>query len=350
MPFAGGQSTIEPMEIDWRSAILGFAGALLVLAGLVWVVGAGNVWTAIIALRLRDVALIGALSLTWLASWGLVLKTVLDAVEVDAGAAESVLLFSGATFANNVTPFGQAGGEPISAYLISRSTGTPYERGLAAIASVDALNFVPSIGVALAGLAYYVTVVTVGDELLFVLGVVVGLAVAVPLVVYLGWRGRRRVRETVVRTLGPVLNVVGRLLPGVSTPGPGTVRRRVDSFFGSLGLVADSRRDLAVALGFSLLGWSLMAAMLWLSLAVLGQQVPVAAVFVAVPVATIASVTPLPGGLGGVETALVLLIVPATSVPPAVASAAALVYRGATYWLPTLVGGVALAWLEARPG
>jgi uncharacterized membrane protein YbhN (UPF0104 family) len=52
--------------------------------------------------------------------------------------------------------------------------------------------------------------------------------------------------------------------------------------------------------------------------------------------------------LGGVEFALVLLLVPITGVPAAAATTAALVYRGATYWLPTAVGGLSTAWLQGR--
>jgi uncharacterized membrane protein YbhN (UPF0104 family) len=57
-----------------------------------------------------------------------------------------------------------------------------------------------------------------------------------------------------------------------------------------------------------------------------------------VPVGAIASVTPLPGGLGGIEAVLIALLVPLAGVSGATAAAAVVIHRGAIYWLPTLVG------------
>ncbi|WP_020222258.1 lysylphosphatidylglycerol synthase transmembrane domain-containing protein, partial [Halarchaeum acidiphilum] len=225
-----------------------------------------------------------------------------------------------------------------------------YETGLAAIASVDTLNFVPSIVLALVGLTYYVARFAAGDSVDLVLGVVVALAVAVPVVVVLAWHYRDGAERRLVGLVHPVWAALGRHLPGISVPRREAVRRRVDGFVRSIERVATSRRDLAVAVGWSTLGWLCLCVALYLSLWALTPATDVNAVivFVAVPVATIASVTPLPGGAGGVEAALVLLLVPTTGVTAATATSAALVFRAAVYWAPTVVGGGAAAWLEAR--
>nr|WP_267491385.1 lysylphosphatidylglycerol synthase domain-containing protein [Halapricum desulfuricans] len=48
---------------------------------------------------------------------------------------------------------------------------------------------------------------------------------------------------------------------------------------------------------------------------------------------------PLPGGLGGVETAFILRVVSTTGIATTTATAAVVIYRGVTYWLRMLVGG-----------
>jgi uncharacterized membrane protein YbhN (UPF0104 family) len=68
---------------------------------------------------------------------------------------------------------------------------------------------------------------------------------------------------------------------------------------------------------------------------------------VVIPVAAIAGITPLPGGLGGVEAVLVALLVPTTGVTVAAATAGVVIHRTATYWLPLLVGGGAAAAIGA---
>jgi uncharacterized protein (TIRG00374 family) len=77
---------------------------------------------------------------------------------------------------------------------------------------------------------------------------------------------------------------------------------------------------------------------LWLSLTALGANVPFPVALVAVPVGAIAGVTPLPGGLGGVETVLIALLA-ALSVPASAAAGAVVVHRVGTYLLPTVLGG-----------
>ena len=335
--------------MDLRAAGLGFLGAAVVLALLVWVVGPSEVFAALGELTAPYAVAIVAAAAGWLVSWALALRTVLHVLEVRVSAWRAILLYLSAAFANNVTPFGQAGGEPFSALLISRATSSEYERALAAVASVDTINFFPSIALAFLGLGYYGAVLAVGDRVLLVFGIVTTLAVGVPTAGFLVWRNRDRVEAAVVRLVAPVARVAGRWLPRVSPPSASTIRERVAAFFHSLETVAGSRRDLAIALSFSLLGWLSMAATLWLSLAAVGPQVPVAAVMVVVPVGAVASVTPLPGGAGGVEFAIVLLLVPIAGVTAEAATAAALISRAATFWLSTFLGGAAAGWLQGHP-
>ncbi|WP_435100298.1 lysylphosphatidylglycerol synthase transmembrane domain-containing protein [Halarchaeum sp. P4] len=340
------------MEFDSRAILVGFLGAAAVLGILVWFVGVGEIQRVLTMLSPVTLVLIVAVGVVWLAAWGLALCRVLDALGIRASAWDGFLLYASAAFANNITPFGQAGGEPFSALLISRATDSEYESGLVAIASLDTLNFVPSILFALVGLSYYVARFAVGDSVLLVLGIVVLLAVGIPVLAYLGWQNRHAVEDRLAGVVHPVWSAAGRHLPGIGVPKREGVVRRIDGFFRAIERVATSRRNLAVALAYSTFGWLCMCVALYLSLWALTPAVDInaAVVFIAVPVASIASITPLPGGTGGVEAALVLLIVPITGVSAVTATSAALVFRGATYWFPILLGGGATAWLEARAG
>lgn len=336
------------MDVDVRGVAIGFTAAAVILAGLVWIVGADGVVAALGMLRGVDIILLTAATAGYLLAWSLALRTVLAALEVETTYFEATLLFCSATFANNITPFGQAGGEPFSALLVARATDSDYESALAAVASVDTINFIPSIILAGVGLAYYIAILAVGNELIVVTAVVVGLAVAVPTLGYGLWRVRSRIQTITVKSLYPITSAVGRVVPSLDIPTKDSIKRRVRGFFRAIERVADSRITLLEALFFSTVGWLCLSLALWLALAAVGHTVPVAAALIAAPVGAIASVTPLPGGLGGVELAIVLLVVPITAVGADVAASAALIYRGATYWLPTVVGGLTSAWLEGR--
>jgi uncharacterized protein (TIRG00374 family) len=328
------------MDGDRLTTLGLFAVALAVLGVVVWVIGAGEVLGALGGADRSVVPALVAIVAVWLTAWGLALWTVLRAIGAPVSVPTSVAVFVAAVFSNNVTPFGQAGGEPVSALLISTAADSEYETGLAAIASVDTLHFVPSIGLGIVGLVYLLAGAVELTEDLFVAAL--GVAVLVGFILAaatLGWRYRGRVRSGVVRVATPVARALAALVPGRAPPTRAAIEDRVDGFFAAVGRVANSRRTVALAMGFSALGWISLAGALWLSLYALGHSVPFAATLFVVPVGSIAGVTPLPGGLGGLEAAFIALLVPTTGLPASAATAGVLIYRGMTYWLPTLIGG-----------
>jgi len=73
----------------------------------------------------------------------------------------------------------------------------------------------------------------------------------------------------------------------------------------------------------------------------------IATTLLVVPVGSIASIAPLPGGSGAIETVLVTLLVSTAPVPAAAAASAVLIHRGATYLFPTLVGAAVASALGA---
>jgi len=333
---------------DLRATLVGFVGALFALAVISWLIGIEEILGALSMANPPVIFVVIVVAACWLTAWGLSLWTVLDVLGAPVTRSVAVLVFAGATFANNVTPFGQAGGEPVSALLVSRASDTEYETGLAAIASVDALNFVPSIVLALLGLGYFATTITFNGDLKLVTTIVIAFAVVLVLAVYLGWTNRYRVERAAVGTLTPLAQRLGSVVPRLSPPSPDALERRIEGFFTAVERVGTNPRELLFALCFSAAGWIGLATSLWLSLFALGHTVPVAVVLVAIPAGAMASITPLPGGLGGVELVLGALVTATSSVPLATVTAAVLIHRGATYVLPTIVGGGTAAVLADR--
>jgi uncharacterized protein (TIRG00374 family) len=329
-------------ESGWAT-VLGFAGTLVVLSALVLVVGIDDTVSALTRADPTALVLVLGIAAVWLTSWGLALWTILRALNAPIPVHTAVLLFSGAVFSNNITPFGQAGGEPLSALLISTAADSEYETGLAAIASVDTVHFVPSVGYAIIGFTFVAAgAVRLGRNLLFAAGAVAALAIGLPVAAYLGWRYRYELEAAVVSLFTPVIRLLGRIAPRRSPPTPQMIENRIESFFAAIDRVAADRRTLVQTLGFSAFGWACLAASLWTSLYAVGFTVPPSTVLLVVPVGSIASLAPLPGGSGAIEAVLVTLLVSTAPVPAAAATSAVLIHRSATFLLPTLVGsGVA---------
>jgi len=327
------------MDLDLRATAAGFVGAIVALGVLGYLVGVQELLDALSRARTDVVLGVLAAAGLWMVAWALALRTVLGALEASISPVRATAVYAGVLFANNVTPFGQAGGEPVSALLIAESASTEYETALAAVASADSLNFVPSTAIGLVGVTYFSVTVAVGDRLQWAAAAVVALAVAFPVAGFLAWRSRDRLETALVRAVAPLARAVGRALPRLEAPARSAVATRVEGFFAAIEVVGTDRRTLLQAVGFSTLGWLAQATALWLALYAIDVVAPVAAVLVAVPVGAIAGVTPLPGGLGGIEAVLIALLVPLAGISAATAAAAVILHRGAIYWLPTLLGG-----------
>jgi uncharacterized protein (TIRG00374 family) len=130
-------------------------------------------------------------------------------------------------------------------------------------------------------------------------------------------------------------------LPRIPVPTVDGIERRIEGFFGAIERVADHPRHLGLALALSSVGWLFQMLGLWLAFQAVGTPIPLSVALFVVPIGAVAGVTPLPGGAGGIESVLVVLLVaaPLPGVTESVAVAAVVVFRGMVYWTPTLLGG-----------
>jgi uncharacterized protein (TIRG00374 family) len=329
------------------ATLVGFGVAASILAGLAVVVGAGDVAAALGRARAGPVALVGAAIVAWLCLWGAGLRAVFGAIGAEISAVDAVLVYAGAAFANHVTPFGQAGGEPVAAWLLADVSGAPYERALATVASFDAVNVAPSLGFGALGLWAFGTASVLGERLRILAAGVVVLAVAISGGGFLAWRRRRGIEAGVTRIAVGLSRRLGGL-PVVGSVDPGSVEERVEGFVEGIERIAGDRRRVALALCFSACGWLVQVAGLWIALWGLGATVPPYVPLFVVPLGTIASALPTPGGLGGVETAQVSLLALSTGASNATLAAAVTIFSVGGFFLTTALGAAAVAVLQVR--
>ncbi|MFC7046275.1 YbhN family protein [Halobacteriaceae archaeon GCM10025711] len=332
-----------------RPVVLGFAVAGVLLGALLVVVGVDDVAAAMSGARPLPMVTAAGVVVLWLLAWAATFRVVLDAMAVRYTGRETLLGYLTLVFANNVLPIALLGGEALTALAIARATGGRFESTLAALASVDAINYLPVPTLAVFGLAYFGATAVLGRPGPAVAGVLLAVGLGVLGLSVVAWRYRDRLREAAVVGVTGVLGGIGRVVPGLTPPTARVVHDGVTAFGRSVVRVASDRPRLALALALGLSGWLLQGAALWLSLSALDHVVPAAVALFVVPLAAVADVVPVPGGLGGVEATLVFLIVTTTGIPVADATAATLLYRVVTYWLPTLVGGAAAAVLTDTP-
>ncbi|MDZ7745190.1 MAG: lysylphosphatidylglycerol synthase transmembrane domain-containing protein [Halobacteriales archaeon] len=325
----------------WK-ILAGFTVAGVVLYFVASQFGLGEVVDTLAGADLRWLA-VGCLStLLCLVLWGKAWHIVLRVAGIEVPFRKLVSTYFAATFANYVTPLGQAGGEPFIAYVLSRDTEASYEESLASVVTADLLNLLPFFSFSAIGLSVLLAQSSLPGAAQSLAWGLLAMAVGVPVLVGLAWRFRERVRGGVLRLVRPIAGLTSR----VSVDG---VAARIDELYESFGRIAQDRRALVVAVAFAYAGWVFFALPLYFAgktLAIPGID-PLLVLFV-VPASTLAGLTPSPGGTGGVELALVALLVALTPVSNAVALSIALVYRVMSYWFALVVGGLAAVGVVAR--
>lgn len=317
--------------------------ALLAVGALLWAVGVEAVHADLAKVHPRDAAVLVAVGLLPAVVWGVELRVVLGALGHRVGTTRAVGLFAASGFLNNVTPLGELGGDPPSGLLVAGVCGISFERGLAAVASTNAINRVAAVALGAVGLAWFWPVGAGSPALL-----TIGAWGAVATLLVAAWV----YREWLLSRVGPPLAAaVVRLagwLPVLPTPTPASVEARIAGFVRAIERLAADPRRLAVALLLGAGGQVVVATTLWLALSSVGVRVPLRVVLVVLPLAKASGLSPTPGGAGSATVLLAGLLVAVAGVDATAAAAAALLYRAAAFWVPTVVGGVVAVVLVAR--
>jgi uncharacterized protein (TIRG00374 family) len=319
----------------------GFAVAGYGLYLLASEVGWGELQLALSGARLGWLAVACLSTLIGLAAWGKSWQVVLRQAGISVPYPKLVVTYFAATFANYVTPLGQAGGEPFIAYVLCRDTDASYEDSLASVVTADLLNLLPFFTFAAVGLGFLSLQPTLPPGVDRLVSGLLVMAVGLPVAVVLGWRFRRAVEGLVASLVWPV----ARLTERVTVAG---VRERVRDFYGALDRIAANPRALAYALLFAYVGWVFFALPLYFAAKTIGVSVAPLSIFFIVPASTLAGIVPTPGGLGAVEGALFALLVGITGAAAGPALALAGVYRFSSYWFALGVGALAALWVLKR--
>lgn len=329
---------------DRQSAVNALAG-LAVAGGVIYYFGGKIGWRAILGtLRHADYEWVAVACLSTTLSlvvWSRGWDALLSVVDVEIPFSRLSVTYVAATFADYLTPFGRAGGGPFVAYVLSRNDRATFQDSLASIVTADSLNLIPFFTFAAVGFLALIVTGQFPDGARTLLWGLAALFLALPLLGYLFWTRRRTVEGVAETVLGPVARRTDRFdVEGITD--------RVEEFYGLLDRMVVDRRALAETIVYAFVGWVFFTLPLYFAALTLGVSISPLVVLFVVPASTLAGFVPTPGGLGGVEAAIVGLVVALTALSPETAAALALVYRAASFVYVLLIGGGAMLYLVSR--
>ena len=333
--------------VDKRT-VVGLIAGIAALGGYLWLVGIDAVVGSLRQVPSRRAASLLVVGFVPIVLWRTGLRFVLDVVESSLTLPRAILLFDATGFINSVTPFGQAGGDPVSGLLAARVVPMRYERSLAAIVSLNTINRLASVLLGLVGAGSLLIRVGFTDSVRSAALVGSAAVVAAGAGGTIIWLRRDSGIEPTTRLVAASLTRLS-WVPRFEPPSREAIRRRLRGFVTAIERLGASRRRLALIGCLALGGQLAVGATLWIGLRSLGAEPSLALVLLIVPVAKLSGVAPTPGGLGTATAVLTGLLVTLTAIDVVTAAAAALLYRTAAFWVPTLSGGLALLFLLAVP-
>lgn len=322
---------------------IGVSLTAIVFAVLILFVGVDRFLDTVTTVDPRIVAVILATIVLRRVSQGAIVYVAFNRFSVGISLVQAVFLSASTSFANNVTPFAQLGGQPLAASIVADAVEKPYEQCLAALSTVETVRFVPSTTIFLFGSLYFVlfpTPVPAAVEPLFALFAAFLFTLCVLAVVV--WRYQATAERALARVLTRVLGVLA-VVPFVSRPDADDVAERVGGFSS---LFVDLTTDpglVARVVPLSFANTLLTVFELWLALRAVGVAVPFPIVVFAVPFSQLASILPSPGGVGGIEGVLVVFVSALTAEAARDVTTGVVLSSGLGYWVTMVVGGLGVS-------
>lgn len=327
-----------------RRLLVSFGAAVLILGAFLLVLEPARLARQLAGANIGIFALGLVSVLVALGCWGEASRRLFVPFDTPLSRRRALVAYGAGAFGKQVLPMGNAGGPAVMAYAFDREVDLGYSRSLAVIVVAEFLSFVSSLLLGFVGIVILLLFSSSGADLwwLGVGMVLVGAALlALSIVV---WYRRRHVGLAVAGIARLLVPVVDRVSPARAEGlRPERVEATLGRYYETFDTVVGDRRAVLYAYVLSQLGWVFFALPLYTAALALGVRLPLALALFLVPVAGLATVFPLPGGLGGVEVALAGLLAVLAAIDLTTAGAVVILFRLCTFWFFVLVCGIAVS-------
>jgi hypothetical protein len=257
---------------------------------------------------------------------------VLNKMDVNTSYTESIKMYLSGLFLNNITPLGQAGGEPFMAYIVSNKTGESYEKAFSSVMSSDIINIFPPLSFVIGGAAYLALFGSAGSTIIQILYLSATVLFIGTGLGYIIWCRTSAVTKIVDKVGHRLSEFVGR--PELSQKITGKTEKLEEA----LTALGQDKKYLLKTAAVVHLSFVLEVATLFLVLLSLGYQSDLAPLYFILPLSDIGNNAPTPGGAGAYEAAMAASITAFLPLPFETALTAALLYRIPIYWIRTSIG------------
>lgn len=268
--------------------------------------------------------------------WAYVWHEVFNSSGIKLKFRKTLRIFMAGNFMNAITPLGQAGGEPLMAFLLRENSDASYEKSLSSIFSADILNAIPPFTFIIGGSIYLSMYGSVNSVITQVLTMVLLVTALGGTLLYLLWFESGTIEQKILSLLEKIQKTTGKGKKIVEI-----VEEKLEGVEKSFKAIGEDPKHLLKTGLIAHLGFVLQILNFYFIMLSLGIQPDLTPIYFIVPMSALASFSPTPGGSGTYEAAMATLItifIPGTTF--ATGLTAAILFRLTTYW-----PGIPLGWL-----
>lgn len=252
----------------------------------------------------------------------------------------SLQLFMAGNFMNAVTPLGQFGGEPFMAYIIKDNTDISYQQALSSVISADIINTIPILTYTLIGTLYLFASSSLNNFLLELLFVVFVFTVVGGTLTFLLWFKTGFIEQRLLISVEKITSILGRGQKYIES-----LEKRLAEIQESFETLGSSKTFLAKTALVAHIFFGMQVAAFYFIITALGLDIPIVLIFFALPLASLATFAPTPGGSGAYEATMTTILMTTIGLGYTPALAASVLYRAVTYWQDIVLGYLAFVTL-----
>lgn len=317
-----------------KKTVLLLLFSLAILVVILWFVGIGEIIAALkfADLRLILVAVLVQFFVFYL--YTLRWRIIANMADMNLSIKKLLPITLVGLAANNITPMGRGGGEPVRAYILSRDIGVTMEESFATVVADKALDTFPFVFLAL--LTIIGATFTFNMDLWLVILMAVAMILIIAFLIILIYLS---INEKFGEKLSNwCIGIVRRFYKKNSSELEEKIVSVVNGFQDTMSNLISNRNILYYALPLSFIIWGFEILRVYLVFLAFGADIsPVIIGEVFILASLIGMIPLLPGGLGAVDGVMILFYASA-GISASVSAAATVIERLISYWLATILG------------
>ena len=307
---------------------------VIVLAAMVIFIGPGQIVEAVSKADINYVLLAIGLQLVIMFIWNTRWSIISGALDIPHTKLQLFPMLLLGLAINNLTPSGRGGGEPVRAYLLTKSSGVPFKRTLATVLTDKIFDTFPFVVLALASMVYLIYYIHMSQSMFITLVIsLILFAILLIFLIYICFN-----EELGIKSVKWVFRQLRRFMSRDLDDYEYKALSSISDFQQSLKYLMKDKRVFTLGLFLAFLVWFLELLRVYVVFLAFGTHVSIFMIASVFLVSALVGMIPaLPGGLGAID-GLMILLYSMAGVPPSISTAATLVERLISYWMVSVMG------------